>query len=225
MTDVLSSADHGGKWFPLTGVKSGKLLLSADFLDELGRNSGDVLDELLKSDELNDPNNLPGRISLSAPNGPPRKEKSSDPDNLYGRKKSAEPPNPNSSADRRSSEIDGEMPEGKTVMTLAKAKDLIKSDLVGNSDPYAVLTYGLQKHKTPVVKNTQDPTWNHKAPFLIPDGDDKTVNLEVYDSDKIGKDTSLGRLYLGARYGWRRGMVVSTRRSKIRSYSFDVGLC
>ena len=63
MTDVLSSADHGGKWFPLTGVKSGKLLLSADFLDELGRNSGDVLDELLKSDELNDPNNLPGRIN------------------------------------------------------------------------------------------------------------------------------------------------------------------
>merc|ERR1712013_827243 len=53
-----------------------------------------------------------------------------------------------------------------------------------------------QKHKTPVVKNTQDPTWNHKAPFLIPDGDDKTVNIEVFDSDKIGKDKSLGKLDL-----------------------------
>ena len=54
----------------------------------------------------------------------------------------------------------------------------------------------VKKHKTPVIKDTQDPAWNHKAPFLIPGGDDKTVNLEVYDSDMIGKDTSLGELDL-----------------------------
>jgi len=196
ITDVLSLADQGGKWFPLTGVKSGELLLSADFLDELGRNSGDVLDDLLKSDNLNDPNNLPGRISFSDPNGQTGRKNSSDPDNLYGRKKSSDPLNSNSSAGGRGSGLDDEIPEGKMVMTLVKAKDLIKSDLVGKSDPYAVLTYGLQKHKTPVVKNTQDPTWNHKAPFLIPDGDDKTVNIEVFDSDKIGKDKSLGKLDL-----------------------------
>merc|ERR1711913_134423 len=104
---------------------------------------------------------------------------SSDPNNLDGRKKSSDRLAPNSSAGRR-----GEIPEGKVVMTLVKAKDLVKSDLIGKSDPYAVLTYGLQKHKTPVVRNTQNPTWNHEAPFLVPDGDDETVNIEVFDCDK-----------------------------------------
>merc|ERR1712079_474986 len=41
--------DHGrGTWFPLSGVASGQVLLSADFIDDLGRNAGDILDNLLK---------------------------------------------------------------------------------------------------------------------------------------------------------------------------------
>ena len=53
---------------------------------------------------------------------------------------------------------------------LVKAKDLAKSDMIGKSDPYAVLKYGNQKDKTPVVKNTQNPEWNHSSDFdLDPD--------------------------------------------------------
>ena len=101
-----------------------------------------------------------------------------DPDSVYGRKKSAdglgieedvgEKP---SCIEKRGSvdpknisgrdDLKEDLPEGKVVMTLVKAKDLIKSDLIGKSDPSAMLTYGLQQHKTPVGNCTQDPVWNN----------------------------------------------------------------
>ena len=48
---------------------------------------------------------------------------------------------------------------------LIRAKDLIKSDMIGKSDPYAVLKYDNQLDKTPVVKNTQNPKWDHSSDF------------------------------------------------------------
>ena len=48
---------------------------------------------------------------------------------------------------------------------LVRAKDLIKTDMIGKSDPYAVLSYADQKDKTPVVKNTQNPKWGHSSDF------------------------------------------------------------
>lgn len=50
---------------------------------------------------------------------------------------------------------------------LIRAKDLIKADIIGKSDPYAVLKYADQKDKTGVVKNTQNPKWDHAADFSM----------------------------------------------------------
>ena len=47
-----------------------------------------------------------------------------------------------------------------------------------------------------MVKNTQEPQWNHNAEFKVPDGNSRTFNVEVFDVDKIGKDKSLGKLAL-----------------------------
>ena len=55
---------------------------------------------------------------------------------------------------------------------LIKAKNLMKTDMIGKSDPYAVLKYGNQKDKTPVAKNTQNPEWNHSSDFETGLGDD-----------------------------------------------------
>merc|ERR1712173_227319 len=77
-----------------------------------------------------------------------------------------------------------------------KARELVKSDVLGKSDPYAVLSYGKQKDKTKVIKNSQEPQWNHEAVFEVPDGDERTFMVEVFDSDKIGKDKSLGSVKL-----------------------------
>ena len=91
---------------------------------------------------------------------------------------------------------DGSIPEGTAVVSLVKARGLAKADLIGKSDPYAVLVYGKQQLKTPVIKNTLEPQWDFTAEFKIPDDGDETIFLEVFDSNKIGRDKSLGSLNL-----------------------------
>ena len=78
-------------------------------------------------------------------------------------------------------------PVGKVRFNTFRAKDLIKTNLVEKSDPYAVMKYGNQKNKTPVVKNSQNTEWNHEVDFEISDGEDRTFSVEVFDSDKVGK--------------------------------------
>lgn len=42
-----------------------------------------------------------------------------------------------------------------TNMVFFQGKELIKSDLIGKSDPYAQIQYGNQKFKTKTVPNSQ----------------------------------------------------------------------
>lgn len=58
---------------------------------------------------------------------------------------------------------------------LVKAQNLIKTDMIGKSDPYAVLKYGDQKDKTNVVKNTQNPQWDHSSDFTMDPLDDTNL--------------------------------------------------
>merc|ERR1712106_1045130 len=67
ITDVLAMDGKEGQWFPLKGVKSGKVLLSADFLDDLGRKASDILPSLLKGGDPNDPYGIAGRKNSSDP--------------------------------------------------------------------------------------------------------------------------------------------------------------
>ena len=84
--------------------------------------------------------------------------------------------------------------EGDLQVALIKAKNLIKADIMGKSDPYAVLKFGKQKEKTNVIKNTLDPQWDFHTNFKVPDGEADTLLIEVFDSDKLGKDKSLGKV-------------------------------
>ena len=52
-------------------------------------------------------------------------------------------------------------------MDLIKAKNLIKADIIGKSDPYAVLKYARQVDKTDTVKNSQAPQWDHSSDFKL----------------------------------------------------------
>ncbi len=82
------------------------------------------------------------------------------------------------------------------LLDLIKARNLVKADMIGKSDPYAVLKFGKQKDKTNIIKNTVDPQWDHHAEFKVPEsGADKLI-VEVFDADKIGKDKSLGKVEL-----------------------------
>ncbi len=83
--------------------------------------------------------------------------------------------------------------EGMLLVDLIKARNLTKADMIGKSDPYAILKLGKQKEKTNTIKNTLEPQWDHHAEFTVPDGDSDTLLVEVFDADKLGKDKSLGK--------------------------------
>ena len=59
--------------------------------------------------------------------------------------------------------MNSNLPNGKVKLNLIKTKDLIKADLIGKSDPYAIIKYEKQLQKTKTIKNTLEPQWNHEA--------------------------------------------------------------
>ena len=40
---------------------------------------------------------------------------------------------------------------------------------------------------------TQEPAWDCEVDFTVPEGEERAVNIEVFDADKFGKDKSLGK--------------------------------
>merc|ERR1719431_2491874 len=86
-----------------------------------------------------------------------------------------------------------EIPGPGTVnVNVHQAKDLIKSDMIGKSDPYAVVSYGNDKVKSKPVKNSQNPEWNFEAQFPVDENSPEHFKIEVFDKDTFGKDKSLG---------------------------------
>ena len=85
---------------------------------------------------------------------------------------------------------------GKIHVGLVAAKDLVKTDKLSKSDPYAILSHGNQKFKTDTVKNTQNPEFNYEAEFNVPDSGDGTIKVKLFDADRLGKDKPLGSAVL-----------------------------
>jgi len=96
------------------------------------------------------------------------------------------------SSSRKGSEISG-IPSGSINLNVHGAKDLLKKDIIGKSDPYAVLTYGDKEAKSKPVKNTQNPQWEFAAELPVNEQSPDKFKIEVFDKDKIGKDKSLGQ--------------------------------
>ena len=171
LDELANMSPEEGYWFPLEGVKSGQILLTGEVIEGLGdiqdMEGADVGSGLTRPSQ---------RGSVSAVN--------------------ADRAGPGSAVRGVPAGFEDQLPEGEININLVKAKDLIKSDVMGKSDPYAVLKYGNQKHKTPTEKNTQNPQWNYNAKFDIPDGSENSVSLEIFDSNKLGKDKSLGKINL-----------------------------
>lgn len=72
---------------------------------------------------------------------------------------------------------------------LIECQDLIVKDLV-SSDPYVVLSIGLQKRKSTIKRSTLKPKYMERFQFSW-DGNDPLI-LEVYDKDELSKDDHMG---------------------------------
>ncbi|KAA8515960.1 hypothetical protein F0562_019139 [Nyssa sinensis] len=83
-------------------------------------------------------------------------------------------------------------PQGKLTVTVVKANDLKNMEMIGKSDPYAVLYIRpLFKVKTKVVENNLNPVWNETFVLIAEDKETQSLIIEVYDKD-IGQDKRLG---------------------------------
>jgi len=74
---------------------------------------------------------------------------------------------------------------------VVECRDLIVKDLT-SSDPYCVLTLGLQNGKTKIKYRTLNPKYNEHFSFSW-DGLDRLM-IEVYDKDELTKDDHMGKV-------------------------------
>ncbi|KAG0276381.1 hypothetical protein BGZ95_007606 [Linnemannia exigua] len=83
---------------------------------------------------------------------------------------------------------------GVVQFTIYNAKDIKNSEFVGHSDPYIKIRLGNRPEiaSTAVQKNTLNPVFNETNIILI-NNLNEMVCMEVFDSDSVRKDTSLGQ--------------------------------
>ncbi|GAA0187111.1 membrane trafficking regulatory protein [Lithospermum erythrorhizon] len=83
-------------------------------------------------------------------------------------------------------------PQGKLMVTVLKANDLKNKELIGKSDPYAVVyVRPLFKVKTKTVDNNLNPVWDQSFELIAEDKETQSLIFEVFDED-VGQDERLG---------------------------------
>ena len=84
---------------------------------------------------------------------------------------------------------------GKVSITLHSAKNLMKKDLIGSSDPYAVVYHQNKMYRTATVKNSLTPFWDFVCNIDIDKEAPGKAVIRVFDED-IGKDDFLGETFI-----------------------------
>ncbi|KAG9441783.1 hypothetical protein H6P81_017637 [Aristolochia fimbriata] len=83
-------------------------------------------------------------------------------------------------------------PQGMLSVTVMKATALKNKEMIGKSDPYAVVYIRPKfKVKTKVVDNNLNPEWNETFEVIAEDKETQFLTVEVFDKD-IGQDKRLG---------------------------------
>ena len=90
---------------------------------------------------------------------------------------------------------DAKEPRALVVEILA-ARHLEATDLLGTSDPYAVVTLGAQRRQTKVKHRTLRPVWAERFGDLVAakELEDDELDVSLYDHDAVGSHDFLGRI-------------------------------
>lgn len=78
-------------------------------------------------------------------------------------------------------------------ISLIKAENLVKLDLIGSIDSYVQFEYGGASIKTETIKDNRNPIWGKHVflPFSEPAVDDWVV-IKIFDHDAMDKDDAVG---------------------------------
>ncbi|XP_019161057.1 PREDICTED: synaptotagmin-4-like [Ipomoea nil] len=83
-------------------------------------------------------------------------------------------------------------PQAKVTITIIKANDLKNREVIGKSDPYAIVYIRpLFKVKTKTIDDNLNPVWNETFELIAEDKETQAVILEVFDED-VGQDELMG---------------------------------
>ncbi|KAJ8573242.1 hypothetical protein K7X08_009753 [Anisodus acutangulus] len=83
-------------------------------------------------------------------------------------------------------------PQGKLLVTVVKANALKNHEMIGKSDPYAVVYIRpLFKVKTKTIDNNLNPVWDQTFELIAEDKETQSLIIEVFDKD-IGQDQRMG---------------------------------
>ncbi|KAI3731001.1 hypothetical protein L1987_62184 [Smallanthus sonchifolius] len=86
-------------------------------------------------------------------------------------------------------------PVGVLHVKVLRATNLMKMDILGLSDPYVKLKLSgemLPSKKTTIKKKTLNPVWNETFKLVVKDPEAQTLQVNVYDWDKVGSHDRLG---------------------------------
>ena len=84
------------------------------------------------------------------------------------------------------------------TFTVNKAKDLEKSDFIGKSDPYVVLSYKDKIVKSKTINNSQSPVWNFSLILEVDHADPGYIQVEIFDED-YDEDDKIGNTRVNVR--------------------------
>ncbi|KAI4316348.1 hypothetical protein L6164_024336 [Bauhinia variegata] len=86
-------------------------------------------------------------------------------------------------------------PVGTLEVKLVQAKDLMNKDLIGKSDPYAVLFVRPLRDRTQTSKtinNQLNPVWNEHFEFIVEDVSTQHLTIRVFDDEGLQASQLIG---------------------------------
>ncbi|CAN1812592.1 SYT4 [Linum perenne] len=87
-------------------------------------------------------------------------------------------------------------PEGTLDVKLVQAKELSNKDVIGKSDPFAVLFVRPLRDRTKtskVINNQLNPIWNEHFEFIVEDSSTQRLTIRVFDDEGISASELIGQ--------------------------------
>ncbi|KAK7294984.1 hypothetical protein RJT34_17885 [Clitoria ternatea] len=112
------------------------------------------------------------------------------------------------------------MPRGTLEVILVSAKGLHSSDFLKKMDPYVILTYRTQEHRSSVAKGAgSKPRWNESFLFTVSDSATE-LNLRLMDQDTFSKDDFLGEAKINLEAVFVEGSVPETAYNVVKDQNY-----
>ncbi|XP_076905972.1 16 kDa phloem protein 1-like isoform X3 [Bidens hawaiensis] len=112
---------------------------------------------------------------------------------------------------------------GILEVNLVDARGLRKSDFLNKIDPYVLIIYRNQEHKSSIAKGQgKNPKWNEKFTFRVeyPGADDQpTLVLKIMDHDTLSSDDYIGQTTIYLKELLELGVENGTAELRAQKYS------